>query len=176
MLVKDYLKDVSLFSAINYKDDLPFDDELLDGLLLIEYGDKKLFSKLEGVTVDLVGMYINTLHSDNWLRLIELNAMYEDVKAGENHVVTETITTTENRANNRNELKKVSGFNSDELLVNDGADIVGDESLDGERIRTLTDKKISLNSLYNSLSLSQKHFIINRALQDTASFLASKIY
>ena len=178
MLVKDKLLSGNFFGELAKHGEIPFIDgesiPMLNNLLLLDCGDKPLFSKLNDYDLELITGFIYTLHHTNWLRLIELQSLTtEDVNGRK---LTETVTNNESRTHNRNELNKVSGYNSDELLTNDGLEVNGDDDLTGNKVRVLEDKKLSLRSLYSDLSLTQKNSIINRALRDINIFLSTSIY
>lgn len=176
MKIKEYLKNDNVFDTIISETLLPINPDLLNGILLIEHGEKTLFSKLEGVPVSNAGEYITALHGENWLRLIELNSIYDVIKNGDTNERTETVTITENRENTKNDKGLISAYDSEELVINDGGESSGDESLEGERITTVKESKVNLNSLYFNLSLTQKNAILQTVVKDVANFLAIKIY
>lgn len=176
MKIKEYLANDNIFTTIINETSLPINPDLLNGILLIEHGEKTLFSKLEGVPVSTAGEYITALHGENWLRLIELNSIYDVVKNGDTNERTETVLTTENRENTKNDKGLISAYDSDELVINEGGETIGDESLEGERITTVKESKVNLNSLYFNLSLSQKNAILQTVIKDVANFLAINIY
>lgn len=176
MKIKEYLANDNIFTTIINETSLPINPELLNGILVIEHGEKTLFSKLEGVPVSNAGEYITALHGENWLRLIELNSIYDVVKNGDTNEKTETVITTENRENTKNDKGLISAYDSDELVINEGGETIGDESLEGERITTVKESKVNLNSLYFNLSLSQKNAILQTVVKDVANFLAINIY
>lgn len=176
MKIKEYLDHDNIFTTIINETTLPIDPELLNGILVIEHGEKTLFSKLEGVSVSNAGEYITALHGENWLRLIELNSIYDVVKNGDTNERTETVTTTENRENQKNDKGLISAYDSDELVINDGGESTGSDLLTGERVTTVKESKVNLNSLYFNLSLSQKNAILQTVVKDVANFLAINIY
>ena len=176
MKIKEYLANDNIFTTVITETSLPINPELLNGILVIEHGEKTLFSKLEGVPVSTAGEYITALHGENWLRLIELNSIYDVVKNGDTSEKTETVTTTENRENQKNDKGLISAYDSDERVVNDGGETTGSDLLTGERITTIKESKVNLNSLYFNLSLSQKNAILQTVVKDVANFLAINIY
>lgn len=176
MKIKEYLAHDNIFTTIINETSLPINPELLNGILVVEHGEKTLFSKLEGVPVSTAGEYITALHGENWARLIELNSIYEVVKNGDTNERKEIVKITENRENLKNDKGLISAYDSDELVINDGGESSGSDLLDGERITTVKESKVSLNSLYFNLSLSQKNAILQTVVKDVANFLAINIY
>lgn len=178
MLVKEKLLSGDFFTELAKHGDTPFitvdNTPALNLLLLLECGDRKLFSKLESYDLELITGFIYALHGLNWLRLLELNEVA--LTGGDTRTITETINSTENRTNTRNELNKVTGFNSDEMLVNDGLEVNAGDDLEGTKVRTLEDKKVNLNTLYSDLSLTQNNSIIKTVLRDITIFLSTSIY
>lgn len=176
MKIKEYLAHDNIFTTIINETSLPINAELLNGILVLWHGEKTLFSKLEGVPVSNAGEYISVLHGENWLRLVELNSIYDVVKNGDNNERKEVVKIKENRENLKNDKGLISAYDSDELVINDGGESSGSDLLDGERVTTVTESKVNLNSLYYNLSLSQKNAILQTVVKDVANFLAINIY
>lgn len=176
----DLLKTGSLWGAIQQIESFPFVvenspqgmDLMLDNL----YGQRVLFSAVINKPLEDVAKMIVMLNGSKWKKLIEIDLFDFDNHGGNVRKLTETITENQTRTNTRDDLNKVSAFNDDTLVVNDGVTSTGNEGVDNSKIRTLSDGNYSLNSAYYSLNLSTKNHIITLVMQDVASFMTKSIY
>ncbi len=174
--LNEFMLQGSLFTEINNIVSIPFIPSVMDNLLVVRYGDKTMFSKLLLTPLNEVAKMIVALHGESWDQLIELQAVNFEVGASQTHKITETIVDTETRTNTRDDLNKVSAANSDELINNDGMTSTSNDGLNGEKIRTVTDSIIDINTAYENLSLSSKNRIIDLILKDVSNFLSLSIY
>lgn len=181
MTLNEYLGSQNLFLLMKQANpDLTFiNDESvneLDNLLRFNYGDKPIFSKVAPHGLELVAGFLINLHADNWLRLVELSTLANQLSSGEVRTVTENIDNTENRNNESENINKVSAFNSDDLIPDEGSNTLSNDTVQGSKTRTLTDTKKDLKTLYNNLSLSHKNHIMKVVLNDVKDFLTLTIY
>ena len=175
-----YLIGSNIFEYINKDNSLPFinDDNksVLNNLLIVKYGDKTLYSKFELLTVNEIAEMILLTHKTHWLELVSFKDSELNPFAGSKNVITETITETGNIVNNNDRVNKVSAYNDDELIVNDGDSTISNEQKKGETIRTLTSENFDYRNAYNNLSLSDKTNILKIVIKDIADFLTLTIY
>lgn len=175
--LSELLQQGSIFNELETIKPMPFlsveDNEVMDSLLNLKYGDRTVYSKLLTTSLpDIAKMLVKT-HGDYWDGLLQID---DDGLPSNRRTLTETITTNENRTNNRDDKNVVAAYNSDDLITNDGTLVVGADDLTGNKTRTLTDEKTSLNSAYYHLSLQQKNNIMNVVLLDVADFITLSIY
>lgn len=178
MNLKEYLDGVNIFELMNALNPLPFTPPLqlvnLDLRLKVIYGNKPLFSSFEGLAPEIVANLLVLDFSKKWEQLIDVLAQAGNVNP--RREITETITSGETRTSTSNTLGKVSGFNSDELLVNDGSEVDGLDVSDGERIRTLTDRQINLQLTFNMLNVIDQNSILQTVMKDVSTYLTLSIY
>ena len=148
----------------------------MNNLLLVKYGERVLYSKFELLTLQEISDMIALIHNQHWQDLIALKASEVNPFYTSTDTLTETITETGNTTNTSEKLNKVSAYNDDELIVNDGDSSNQNENKQGETVRTLTNNKMDINNAYNNLSLSAKNNIIELVLKDIADFLTLTIY
>lgn len=160
------------------KPDLPFlgdgQNEVMDRLLILEYGDRLVYRKLIPFPASQICEMLVKKHGHNWDALIEIDALNK--LANSTRTITETTTNNETRNNTRDDKNLISAYNDETLIVNDGALVTGSDDLEGEETRTMTDETIDLKNAYNNLSLSDKNNIMNVVLKDVASFITLSIY
>lgn len=175
--LSEFLAQGSIFNELETVKPMPFlsveDNAVLNSLLTLKYGDRTVYSKLLTTPFPVIVKMLVKTHGDYWDGLIKIDA---DKPSNSKRTLTETITTNENRTNNRDDKNVVAAFNSDALITNDGTLVVGADDLTGNKTRTLTDENASLNSAYYNLSLQQKNNIMNVVLLDVANFLTLSIY
>lgn len=148
----------------------------LDAMLGLDYGDRLMFSKMVALPIATVSANIVSLYKDKWLKLIDIQATEIDVSSGATRKQTETISKKEVRNNTTDNVNKVSAFNSDDLINNDGNNSTGLDDLEGDSTRVLTDSQISLVNAFNNLSLLDKSNILKTVNKDVASYLTLDIY
>src|SRR5678815_5713999 len=169
MKLREYLDGVNIFELMDAINPLPLSSLPLDSLdlrLKVLHGNRPLFSTFEKLGPEIVANLLVLDFSEKWLKLIEVLAQAGSVNP--RREVTETITSGETRTNTSNTLGKVSGFNSDDLLANDGTEVEGLDVSDGERIRTLTDSQINLEQSFNMLNVIDQNSICLLYTSDAA--------
>lgn len=90
--------------------------------------------------------------------------------------VTETTTKTENRKTVKDDVNKVTSYESDDLITNDGSNSVGNDDLTGNETKTTTNEIIDMQTAFNNLSLTMQNSIINTILNDVKQFTTLSIY
>lgn len=177
MNLGEYLDGINIFELMDAINPLPLSSLQLDSLdlrLKVLHGNKTLFSSFENLDPEIVANLMVLDFSEKWLKLIEVLAQAGSVNP--RREVTETITSGETRTNTSNTLGKVSGFNSDDLLTNDGTEVEGLDVSDGERIRTLTDSQINLEQSFNMLNVIDQNSILQTVMKDVSTYLTLSIY
>ena len=178
MLLKEYLEGVNIFDLINQIEPLPFEPPLqlinLDLRLKVLHGNKTLFDSFETLEPELVANLLSMDFSKKWSDLVVVLSQADNLNPRTE--LTETITDGETRTSSSNVLGKVSAYNSDALIVNDGSDTSGLDVSDGERTRTLTDTQIDLATSFNMLNVVQQNSILQTVMQDVANYLTLSIY
>ena len=178
MLLKDYLENVNIFNLINQIRPIDFLNPLdlitLDLRLKTLQGNKTLFESFEKLEPELVAGLIVLDFSAKWFKLFEILSEAENTNP--RNEITETINKTETKNATSTNIGKVSGFNSDDLLVNDGNETTGLDDATGETVRTLVNQDIDLNISFKMLNLLQQNSIIQTIVNDVAGYLTLSIY
>lgn len=177
--LREFLKQGSLFTVINTLNPFPFLADkavLMDTLLSVNYGERVIFDGVVDISIDDIAEMVLLKYTDKWESVAAMKENGFDVGAWNSRKLTETITETENRNNTNESINKVSAYNTDVMIDNDGATGTGTETVLNEKVRTLTDSTGDLNNAYNHLSLVEKNNIMNVVLHDVADFLTLSIY
>lgn len=178
--LKDYLLQGNIFTEMKSLEPFSFldgdNDYKLDLLINMNYGKRNLYSEIAGKTLKEVAQMIIFLNKDKWNNAILVASSDNEIGLNDVRKVTENIVTNENRTNNRDDVNKVSAYNSDELINNDGMNSVSNEDMDNTKNRTLTDGKYNLSTAYENLSLLSKNNIMEMVVKDTVEFMTLSIY
>lgn len=179
MTLNEFILVDGVFQHIDdYKAGLPFlgdgQNEVMDRLLMIEYGDRLVYRKLIPFPAKQICEMLVKQHGHKWDALLEIAALNQ--LADRTRTITETTTNNETRSNTRDDKNLISAYNDDALIVNDGKLSTGADDLTGTETRTMTDETINFKNAYNNLSLSEKNNIMNVVLKDVASFITLSIY
>lgn len=176
--LNDYLSGKSsLFTAINDVEAFPFitgDEENLDLILKINYGQRTLFAPYSDVSINSLASLLVTEYGETWRDYVKIEALKENVN--ERREVSETITENEDRLSEREDVNKVASFNSVDLVVNDGSTSNNSDTNTGEKVRTLTDENISPQASYALLSNMARASILKSVMQDISKALTLAIY
>lgn len=180
MKLSNYLEGGSLFTEINAVKQFPFFTEFgadtLDNLLNLKYGERLLFHKLEKIDQKVLANLLVAEFGQKWDSLIQAVDSLDDVTLGKKDITTETISNTESRSNNREDVSKVSAFDSDDLIDSGGNSSSGGDELEGTRERTLTQESKDINQTFRNLNLLEKHTIIDVVLRDVSNFTTLSLY
>lgn len=175
-----YMQQGSIWEGVRALAPFPFFDtfttQQLDMFLGESYGHRFMFSKMVTKTIGDTAVGIVANFKTKWENLIKLQAQTYDLQASNTLRTTETIAKSEKRNLKNDNTNKVSAFNTDELITNDGSASTGSDQLIADNTRTLNQANISLNNAFNNLSLLDKSNILSTVLKDVASYLTLDVY
>lgn len=150
--------------------------DVLDKNLILNHGDKNIFYKTILMSLEDVAKDIGFNYEQKWKDLISIETLNLNIGADNTHKISETLTHAETRINTQENINKVSAFNTEELIANDGSNSNNSDDIDYSKVKTLTDENLSLQTAFNNLSLKQKNIIIRTVNNDIASLLTLDIY
>lgn len=180
MTLNDLLLTGSLWTEIGKVKNFDFISDntpaTLDLLTSEFFGERVLYHTVVSRSLSDIAKMIVAVHGKNWdsLTAIELQGLPN--LGGVNKVSHETITETGTRSNTSDNLNKISAYNTDDLMVNDGSTMLGNENNENTKTRTVSDNGYSVRTAFNNLSLYQKNNIMMVALKDVATFTTLSIY
>lgn len=173
-----YMEQGSIWGGIIALGPVPFTFPAaqLDAMLGDDYGDRFMFSKLVTKTIADVSANIRALYMDQWTKLVEVQATDFNLLSGATKKTTETITRKEDRVNNRDDVNKVSAFNTDDLITDTGSTSNSTDGLTGDTDRVLTEENINLQNAFANLSLLEQSNILKVVNKDVANYLTLSVY
>ena len=131
------------------------------------FGERQVLPKVETLPLNrLVRLIVNQFRT-TWERmeLVELTA---------NANIAGAVDAT--KASTKDDVNKVSAYNSDILMTNDGSNSVGSEELTGEKTRVVSRQNKSLETSFKNLDILKKNAIIQSVTRDVANFVTLSIY
>ena len=181
MLLSEYMESKDLWGAISTAvPTLVFIRSIgaanLNAAQVYNFGERQVLPKVEALTLpQLVSLIVNQFRT-TWERmeLVELTANAN--LAGAVDATTEKTTNAETKANTKDDVNKVSAYNSDTLMTNDGSNSVGSEELSGEKTRVVSRQNKSLETSFKNLDILKKNAIIQSVTRDVANFVTMSIY
>lgn len=152
------------------------DSEKLHNLFMVRYGDRNVNPSIINLTPFQIADLLTFEYGKKWEILS--NEIWVGFNLGAKQVnkKTETITKTENREVLKDDVNKVSAYDTDELIVNDGNTSNTTDGLTGNESRVITDEIIDMETAFNNLSLTMQNSIIESVLNDVKSFITLSIY
>lgn len=143
-------------------------------ILLSMHGERRVFKPMENKTLNELARIILLMYGNNWADFI--NMRLDENSLGNIREITEEIKLDEKRETKRNDIDKVSAFNSDELIDDKGLASDGKDDLDSNKTRVLTEKNTDLNKRFELLSESLKVSILEQLTRNIAETLTLSIY
>ena len=184
MRLNDYIKTNSLFQELYTKESLTGfilivpEYDLMDELLAYTYGDRLLSPKFidssNSPSISLIALHLDKAYNAKWSALLNIEKNKE-IHDNVNTTV-ETIDNSSVKTNNAESLNKVSAYNTEELLTDDGNTVTSNEGVDGNTIRTNTNTDTNFRNQYLNISQLHKNNIIDTILYDVANALTLSIY
>lgn len=175
--LKAILEEGNLFEEIFTIKPFPFiegNEETLQQMLIINFGLRTVWRPYENMALEQIARTLILNHSVRWnsyLKVEEILANpFNEVEA------EETTSGIEQRESNRNDVTKVSAFNTSDLIDDGGST---SENLDnvnstGNKTTSRIDKQKKL--AYDMLKESDKNSIIHNVLTDVANSLTHTLY
>lgn len=178
MNLRQFLKPISLWGSINSIESFPFiqDPTNLDLLQVINYGDREVFKGFIDLTdIELAEMLI--LHfSDKWNYVIDANIGDIDLTSDTTKRTKIISTKEELISGSENTDNKVSGYNSQDLIIDNGNERIRVEDVTGDSTSEKIETSNNLKSLFKNLPLVEQSNIINIVMLDVSKFLTISLY
>ena len=175
--VTEWLIQGELFAEISKLSPVPLPDSTkLQKLFMLKYADSLVNNIIVIQDLKTVAELIVFEFGEKWEKLF--TEMWAGFNLGARQVtkVTETITKTENRLTDKDDLNKVSGFDSEELITDNGLNSKTKDDLTGTETKTTTNEIIDMETAFNNLSLTMQNSIIEIVLNDVKNFITLSIY
>lgn len=178
MKLSDKLIEVNLISEINKLINLPFlqDDAVVNTALLINYGDRLLFSKFEEIEPPQLAAVIVSYYNKKWIELGKIYGLDIDAGMGSSRYILEKSANEQKRLSDSELVNQVSAFNDDTLLTDSGNTGKNSDDLKAQNDRLLIENNISVNNAFENLQQFEKTIIIDTVLKDISNLITLSVY
>jgi len=165
MNLSEFIGEQSIFRAIGLVEPFPFivpgedpfdENGLLDIILKIGYGEREMWAPYITLEMDKVAAVLVKFYRDKWYAYI--------------------VTNQENRTINKEDVNKVSAFNSPDMLDNDGVSSNTVDGLTGDKRNVVNDTFFDPKNDFILLNDITKDGIIDKIMWDVANSLTLNIY
>lgn len=155
---------------------LAMDSERLTNLFLVKYSQSIVNPSIIPLTPYQIADLLTFEFSEKWEILLTEFWVGFNLGARQVTKVTETTTKTENRLTDKDDINTVSGFDSEELITDNGLNSKTKDDLTGTETKTTTNEIIDMETAFNNLSMQTQNSIIESVLNDVKSFITLSIY
>ena len=178
MLLSDKIGDDNLFKMIGDVKAFPFIGDGVDMTmaLMLNYGDRALFSKMEAISNENIARVLVLNFGAKWETLVTIDGLNLDVGASSTQIIDEKTDHREGRTNRHDSINKTGAFNDAELVADSGSEGEIIDDVEGDSNKNTIIKFMSVESVYNNLSLLEKNSIIDTVLRDVSAYLTLDIY
>ena len=178
MLLSEFLADVNFMGLINI--DYPLssigEPDLLNSMLLVNYGFKTVAKNYLSVSKESLAKMIVLTHRKKWDSLMEVLKTKINILSDDIQLTNENVKGDNTYTDASNSLDKVSAFNSESLVDNTGNEnnVTHNGNDNRDRIETVTNT--NLNNAVNNLQIIQDLNIIETILNDVSNYFTLSIY
>jgi len=176
MLLSEYLENNDLFGAIENIKPYGFITELSPIDLSFNYGQRTMSSSVVELTVESIAGMIVSRFGGKWDNLLSIDLSTIKLDGSDNEITLTTTSKNGTKNDNTTTINKISGYNDDELIVENGNDVDLDVVTEDNEIRNSSKYKQNLKSLFDNLSLVDKTNIITTVQRDISNFITLSIY
>ena len=180
MRLADYLEKGSLWEGIRGLAPLPVFDthtpESLDNQTDLFYGNRIMYSRMEGLTIDQISQSIVLAYNDKWVNLIAAHALGLDIGSGAVKTTDTTGNKKENTDHTHGTTHKVSGYNADTMVDDSKDDYVSDEVRETDQTVVSKTSEKSVKNAFDNLNLLTQYHIINTMVSDVANHITLSTY
>lgn len=155
---------------------LVMNSERLTNLFLVKYSQCIVNPSIIPLTPYQIADLLTFEFSKKWEILLTEFWVGFNLGARQVNKVTETITRKENRLTDKDDLNKVSGFDSEVLITDNGLSSKTKDDLTGTETKTTTNEIIDMETAFNNLSMQMQNSIIETVLNDVKNFITLSIY
>lgn len=181
MTLNEYLGqfDSNLFDEIQKIQSFPFlgkDNQTLQQLLLLTGGKRNVIESITPLTLPIVASVIVYDFADLWSDISGLGLSLDGSLADELRITHTESNGVSEQSNNINTLNKVSAYDSDELVTDDGSESNGTNDTTNQDESNTRDELYRFGTLYENLDISQQLKIHRKIIKDILNTITLKVY
>jgi len=181
LILSDFLEGKeNLFNVINTKTTLPFlkenDTETILLSYKLEHGNLKVPEKIENLTIPELSDIIILNYEDKWDKQYKI--LSEEIVLGVDRKTKTDITGTDdtNKKTKTDKTNKISAYNSNELITDDGSDSNSTDDTNTNTTKNSEKTEKSFEGMKEQLKLFDYSFLKNHVFRDVNHILTLQIY
>lgn len=177
MKLSEYLSEYNLFEelAAQYPELGLEHPVVLEGKLLMQYGQRTMFSTIVCLPRSMVLSLIHHTYAPKW---VESERRQELLAGNLNTRIerTETTNKVENVVGTSSSTEKVAAYNDTDMVDSGGNQNNNSNDVIGETIKTIVDEHIDVEKNLKLLNLTKDESTIETIVLDVANFLTLSVY
>lgn len=185
MKLKEYLEqfDTSIFQELKDASDLGFINtfitpnvDLMNHLLLLNSGERNVRQSIQTVPLPILARILLADYADSWNNLTKLDLTLNGSFADEIHIGSTNSLGNTNQVNNANNTNKVSAYDTDDLVIDDGStsDAVTDTT--NENNGNTLDEIYRFENVNKNLNIAQNLRPQRKIIEDIVNTITLSIY
>lgn len=181
MTLNEFLKqfDSNLFDEIQKVQSFPFlgkDNQTLQQLLLLNGGKRTVIESITTLALPTVASMIIYDFGDLWSDISGLGLSLNGSLADELRITHTESNGAIEQSNNINTLNKVSAYDSDELVTDDGSESKGKNDTKNQDESNTRDELYRFGTIYENLDTAQQLKIHRKVIKDILNTITLKVY
>lgn len=145
-------------------------------LLISKFGQRKLRSMFENESVEVVAEHLHNIYGKKWENDYVIYKSIMEMESDVQATATDESSATIGRTTNTNQTNKTTGFDSEELVTNDGTDISGNDETETATRNTHTNSTLSQAGAMEKSSFNRRHKFFDSIIYDISTLLVLPIY
>lgn len=145
-------------------------------LLISKFGQRKLRSMFENESVEVVAEHLHNIYGKKWANDYAIYKSIMEMESDVQATATDESSATIGRTTNTNQTNKTTGFDSEELVTNDGTDISGNDETETATRNTHTNSTLSQSGAMEKSSFNRRHKFFDSIIYDISTLLVLPIY
>ena len=185
MKLKEYLEqfDTNIFQEMKLATDLGYFDVfkdtdvvLMNHILLLTAGERNVRQSIQTLPLNVLARILITDYSNSWNNIATLDLKINGSFADEINIHNEEGKSQVLQTNNANNTNKVSAYDTDELVIDDGSTSDGSSDINNTNSGSSVDEKYILANIYDNLDKSQQFKIHRKVINDIVNTITLSVY
>lgn len=170
----EYLENNDIWQAIADIEPFSFINPTFQTMQSFNYGNRTMFKMVNELPVDTVAQMIVSKYKSKWDALVDTAII--NINASEATETKEVLTSSKDLNGTGSNTNKVSGYNTDDLIVDTGTDTTSANNENLDSTKTTTISKLNNSALFDNLNYIDKTNIITVVQKDVTNYLTLTLY
>lgn len=167
----DYLINTAKVSYLDAED-----EDMMQFLLLSMFSQRTVRPFMLTLSSEQVAMHVDTLYSHVWEKDYEIFSTMLELEGEAVTTVKDDTQGDTDRTSSTNQMNKTSGFNSEEMVDDSGADIAGTDNVKNVTSHTQKSSNVTTSGLLSKAAAVRKRQFHQRLCKDIAEIITLSTY